>query len=111
LWKINEDEDVWEVEFRTSAGEFKYCPIYGQFQRCNECLEKDEEGECNVNVKYEIMTDDDIIKLTEKFPVTKGMDSKGMCYLVVDATGHEYMPCIYDGGCVVCYPCNHEKCY
>jgi hypothetical protein len=100
------DNGVWEVEHRTSA-EFNYCPVYGQFQECRDCLER-EGGECGA--EYSTMTDDE---LTNRYPSgveIVNTDSEGRAYGIINATGHEPHYCKFDGGCIECYPCGHGSC-
>lgn len=86
----------------------QYCPVYGVWQHCSDCPERNESGECRA--EYSAMTDNEIQALTDRYPSGGDTDWEGRAYGVIDATGHKRRPCRYEGGCVECYPCNHEGC-
>ncbi len=98
----------WEVEHFTTS-EFEWCYITGIFQRCCDCFDYDREsGECFRNP--DIVEDSEVVGLIRKFGAKTCQDYDGLDYLEIDATGHEYTSCRFDGGCAICYPCGHIDC-
>ena len=94
-------KDGWEVSHGTSA-EFSYCPVYGDFQECRNCWDWDDAlNKCRA--RREMISDVDLKKELEECVFEYRDDLEE----VYDGTGHEYTPCKYDGGCVICYPCGH----
>ncbi len=104
LWPLGDNK--WEVQYRTSA-DMDYCPIYGQYQDCRNCSEYYQQ-QCNAEA--ETMNTREVQVLADKYPSCLEKDSLGRTRGTIDATGHEYKPCRYGGGCIICHPCNHEKC-
>ncbi len=96
---------AWEVKYYTSAEmQSSYCPVCGVWQRCTGCPDASPQGECGATP--ETMTRAEVASLVERFGITTGRHGVG----IIDATGHMFTPCGVDGGCTICYPCNHEGC-
>lgn len=104
LWNMGNGK--WEVEYRTTA-EFDYCQKTGQFQDCPRCPDW-RDGSCTLD--WETVSDAEVTELIDRYPGGGDTDDNGRPYGIIDATGHERCPCRYDGGCIECYPCNHEGC-
>jgi len=94
-------DDGWEVTHKTSA-EFPYCPVLGSFQECESCWNWDIDRK-RCMAEKEVISDEELQKRLEGCTLEyESGDTK-----VYNGTGHEYTPCRYDGGCVICYPCGH----
>ena len=94
-------DNGWEVTYETSA-EFPYCPVSGSFQQCENCWNWDiDRKKCMA--EKEVITDEELAKVIKGAKLIYEKDNTR----VYDGTGHEYTPCRYDGGCVICYPCGH----
>lgn len=85
----HEGEIVGAVVWYGTSSKAEFCPHYGSFSPCSP------------SCAYELVSPPAIPeKVMEAFGTT----------LSVDLTGHEPVPCLYHGGCAVCYPCQHLIC-
>ncbi len=81
--------------------------------KCVDCSDYDEkEDKCMAD--YQEVTEEELIGIANE----ANMSYEELVRLIddneeheIDLTGHEYIGCRYEGGCVICYPCNHALCW
>lgn len=89
-------EDSWRLSY-WSSWEGDYCPHRGQYNPCDGCTDDD----------YSIIGAAELIAVLSSATLTSigpGRHNPLLTVARFDATGHEYDPHPYTGGCRVCYP-------
>jgi hypothetical protein len=109
-----EDENgQYFYKYYWTTADFDYCPVNGHYQECYRCSSRDS---CNEVDDCEHLSIEEVEKFLKdhKYNIaTRGGWSKydqKYYVLEVNATGHDYLACSYDGGCIICHPCNHSRC-
>lgn len=92
-YRLRTTHDV--VVYYSTSGQFDYCPHDGLFTRCGD------------RCQYEVVAID---KLPDDVQTAIRIAGETGDDVTIDGTGHDPTPCLYEGGCVICYPCNHAPC-
>ncbi len=96
VYRWDEEQGKFREEFHSSHKVLEYWQKFMAYQRT----------ECEVLMKY--LTFDEAIDTISPESIVQITDLVNM--IVIDGTGHLPKPCLYDGTCVICYPCGHTAC-
>lgn len=92
-YRVRNENEV--VVFYSSSAQFPHCSHSGSFRQCDDGCRYEVARVADLEPEIQ-----DAIRLAGE----TGED------VTIDGTGHDPVPCQFDGGCVVCYPCNHAPC-
>ena len=97
----------WKVEYFSTCDGFHYCRGCGSFHEPPDCSPRQvSEGELWESINF-----NDLPPSHQQGGWWKEKwEGDRLLSLTIDQTGHDYTPCLEEGGCRKCYPCNHPRC-